>query len=58
MHDARMLAVSQLYDDLEGFAFNPAGREMCLYGDPAVPTQGSPSGTIPSWRFNKANGHF
>ncbi|XP_074634541.1 uncharacterized protein LOC141893070 [Acropora palmata] len=37
MHDARMLAVSQLYDDLEVFAFNPAGREMCLYGDPAYP---------------------
>ena len=37
MHDARMLAVSQLYDDLELFAFNPAGREMCLYGDQAYP---------------------
>ena len=37
MHDARMLAVSQLYDDLEGFAFNPAGREICLHGDPAYP---------------------
>ena len=35
MHDARMLAVSHLHDDLENFAFNPAGREMCLYGDPA-----------------------
>ena len=29
MHDARMLAVSGLYDDLENFAFCPAGREMC-----------------------------
>ena len=37
MHDARMLAVSGLYDDLENFAFCPAGREMCLYGDPAYP---------------------
>ena len=37
MHDARMLAVSDLYDDLENFAFCPAGREMCLYGDPAYP---------------------
>ena len=37
MHDARMLAVSHLYDDLENFAFCPAGREMCLYGDPAYP---------------------
>ena len=32
MHDARMLAVSDLYDDLENFAFCPVGREMCLYG--------------------------
>ena len=37
MHDARMLAVSFLHDDLENFAFNPAGKEMCLYGDPAYP---------------------
>ena len=37
MHDARMLAVSDLYDDLENFAFCPAGREMCLYDDPAYP---------------------
>ena len=35
MHDARMLAVSELYDDLETVAFCPAGREMCLHGDPA-----------------------
>ena len=32
-----MLAVSGLYDNLETFAFCPAGREMCLYGDPAYP---------------------
>ena len=32
-----MLAVSGLYNDLEIFAFCPAGREMCLYGDPAYP---------------------
>ena len=37
MHDARMLAVSGLYDDLENFAFCPVGRETCLYGDPAYP---------------------
>ena len=37
MHDARMLAVSQLYDDLQNFAFDPVGRAMCLYGDPANP---------------------
>ena len=34
-HDARMLAVSQLYDDLQNFAFDPIGRAMCLFGDPA-----------------------
>ena len=32
-----MLAVSQLYDDLQNFAFDPVGRAMCLYGDPANP---------------------
>ena len=37
MHDARMLAVSQLYDDLQNFAFYPIGRAMCLFGDPAYP---------------------
>lgn len=37
MHDARMLAVSNLYDELENFAFSPTGAEMCLYGDPAYP---------------------
>ena len=37
MHDARMLAVSQLYDDLQNYAFDPVGRAMCLYGDPAYP---------------------
>ena len=29
MHDARMLAVSRLYDDLENFAFCPAA-EKCV----------------------------
>ena len=37
MHDARMLAVSQLYDDLQNFAFDLIGRAMRLYGDPAYP---------------------
>ena len=32
-----MLAVSQLYDDLQNFAFYPIGRAMCLFGDPAYP---------------------
>ena len=36
-HHARMLAVSNLYDELENFAFSPTGAEMCLYGDPAYP---------------------
>ena len=31
MRDARMLAVSGLYDDLENFTFYPAGREMWLW---------------------------
>ena len=35
MHDEGMLAVSDLYHDLENFAFCPAGREMCLCGEPA-----------------------
>ena len=30
-----MLAVSQLNDDLQNFAFDPIGRSMCLFGDPA-----------------------
>ena len=29
-----MLAVSQLNDDLQNFAFDPIGRSMCLFGDP------------------------
>ena len=37
MDDARMLALSNLYDELENFAFSPTGAEMCLYGDPAYP---------------------
>ena len=40
MHDARMLAVSNLYDDLENFALSPTETEMCLYGDPAYPLGG------------------
>ena len=35
MHDAGMLALSNLYDELKNFAFSPTGAEMCLYGDPA-----------------------
>ena len=32
-----MLADSRLLDDLEWFAFNPAGQPLCAYGDPAYP---------------------
>ena len=32
-----MLADSRLLDDLEWFAFNPAGQPLCVYGDPAYP---------------------
>ena len=32
-----MLADSRLLDDLEQFAFNPAGQPLCVYGDPAYP---------------------
>jgi hypothetical protein len=33
VHDARMLAESHLYDNLEQFAFSPDGQPMCIYGD-------------------------
>ena len=35
MHDSRILAVSDLYDDLKKFCF--LSREMCFYGDLAYP---------------------
>ena len=56
MHDEGMLAVSDLYDDLENFAFCPAGRELCLYGDAAYPLR-IHSSRFPSRSFNKANGN-
>ena len=37
MHDARMLAVSNLYNELENFAFSLTGAKMCLCSDPAYP---------------------
>ena len=37
MHDARMLEISRLYENLENFTFSPIGREMWLYGDQAYP---------------------
>ncbi|CAH3158197.1 unnamed protein product [Porites lobata] len=53
MHDARMLEVSQLYDDLQNFAFDPAGRAMCLS---SKPTQGSLARPFQSWHSNKRCG--
>lgn len=32
-----MLADSNLYDNLEQFAYSPTGQPMCIYGDPAYP---------------------
>ena len=37
MHDARMLAESGLYNNLQQFAFSTHGEPMCIYGDPAYP---------------------
>ena len=36
-HDAGMLRVSGLMDDLENHAHYPSGQDMCLYRDPAYP---------------------
>lgn len=36
-HDSRMLAESNLLQNLENHAFSPTGEPMCLYGDPAYP---------------------
>ena len=36
-HDSGMLADSGLLQDLEAYAFSPAGLPMCIYGDPAYP---------------------
>ena len=35
--DAAMLAESNLYDNLQRFAFSQTGQSMCVYGDPAYP---------------------
>lgn len=37
MHDARMVANSGLLNNLEQYAFSPAGQAMCIFGDPAYP---------------------
>ena len=36
-HDAGILNDSGLLQDLEQYAFNPAGHPLCVYGDPAYP---------------------
>ena len=36
-HDAGMLADSNLLADLNPYALSPAGRPLCIYGDPAYP---------------------
>ena len=44
-----MLADSGLLQDLEAYAFSPAGLPMCIYGDPAYPLRVHPqdlSGTL------------
>ena len=37
MHDARMLAESGLYNNLQQFALSTHGEPICIYGDPACP---------------------
>ena len=39
-----MLAYSGLLQDLEAYAFSPAGLPMCIYGDPAYPLRVHPQG--------------
>ena len=36
-HDARMLAQSNLLQQLDNYAFSPTGEMLCIYGDPAYP---------------------
>ena len=42
-----MLADSGLLQDLEAYAFSPAGLPMCIYGDPAYPLKSPPTRPIP-----------
>ncbi len=39
MHDAAMLVMSGLVDELEQHFFDPNGALLCIYGDPAYPQQ-------------------
>ena len=36
-HDAGMLQMSGLLDQLQQFSHSPAGQPLCIYGDPAYP---------------------
>ncbi|XP_044167231.1 U6 snRNA phosphodiesterase 1-like isoform X4 [Acropora muricata] len=36
-HDAGMLRMSGLMDQLQQFSHSPAGQPLCIYGDPAYP---------------------
>ena len=36
-HDAAMLVMSSLMDELEQHSFDPNGAPLCIYGDPAYP---------------------
>ena len=36
-HDSAMLAMSQLYPQLQQFSINQNGQPLCIYGDPAYP---------------------
>ena len=36
-HDAGMLRMSGLLDQLQQFSHSPAGQPLCIYGDPAYP---------------------
>ena len=38
-HDARMLADSNLLQDLNQFAYSRAGLPLCIYGHPAYPLE-------------------
>jgi hypothetical protein len=38
-HDAGMLRMSGLWDELEQHSNTPLGDPLCIYGDPAYPLQ-------------------
>jgi len=36
-HDAAMLVLSDLLDELKEYSYAPNGDALCIYGDPAYP---------------------